>query len=159
MSGYCGHRCSYKGPTCTCCFAQLTVPNTHLVSATSTVRELLTSKMYKVALINGCQWLQVVGVAWLDSQALAVLSEQGPHTHLHLYDASGAPHLHISSVAKNSSYQVLLPSCCCQKAGGATSSLGAKASFDLLHNCKGFAQSRSDCWHVFKGLVSMQAVW
>lgn len=32
-----------------------------------------------------------MGVAWMESQALALLSEQGPKTHLHLYDASGPP--------------------------------------------------------------------
>lgn len=36
-------------------------------------------------------YLQVVGVSWLNDQALAVVSEQGPRSHVHLYDASGAP--------------------------------------------------------------------
>lgn len=36
-------------------------------------------------------YLQVVGVSWLNDQALAVMSEQGPRSHVHLYDASGAP--------------------------------------------------------------------
>ncbi|KAA6422788.1 MAG: hypothetical protein FRX49_07323 [Trebouxia sp. A1-2] len=31
----------------------------------------------------------VVGVSWLNDQALAVVSEQGPRSHVHLYDASG----------------------------------------------------------------------
>ena len=60
------------------------------------------AKWGMAVLINGRKLLQVVGVAWLDSQALAVLSEQGPHTHLHLYDASGAPHLCTTSLAINS---------------------------------------------------------
>ncbi len=34
-------------------------------------------------------YLQVVGVSWLNDQALAVVSEQGPRSHVHLYDASG----------------------------------------------------------------------
>ncbi|KAL0018560.1 hypothetical protein WJX77_004866 [Trebouxia sp. C0004] len=32
----------------------------------------------------------VVGVSWLNDQALAVVSEQGPRSHVHLYDASGS---------------------------------------------------------------------
>ena len=35
--------------------------------------------------------VQVVGVSWLNDQALAVVSEQGPRSHVHLYDASGVP--------------------------------------------------------------------
>ena len=31
----------------------------------------------------------MVGVSWLNDQALAVVSEQGPRSHVHLYDASG----------------------------------------------------------------------
>lgn len=33
--------------------------------------------------------LQVIGVTWLDGQALVVVSEQGPRTLLDLFDASG----------------------------------------------------------------------
>ncbi len=36
-------------------------------------------------------YLQVVGMSWLNDQALAVMSEQGPRSHVHLYDASGVP--------------------------------------------------------------------
>ena len=45
-------------------------------------------------------YLQVVGVSWLNDQALAVVSEQGPRSHVHLYDASGAP---LSATAAPSS--------------------------------------------------------
>lgn len=36
-----------------------------------------------------CAALQVIGVTWLENQALAVVNEQGPRTLLDVYDASG----------------------------------------------------------------------
>ena len=38
--------------------------------------------------------VQVAGVCWLNEHALAVVSEQGPRSHVRLYDASGQ-HLHL----------------------------------------------------------------
>lgn len=44
---------------------------------------------------------QVVGATWLDNQALALVSEQGPRSHLDLYDASGKQNMLMSSLSMN----------------------------------------------------------
>lgn len=41
--------------------------------------------------------MQVAGVCWLNEHALAVVSEQGPRSHVRLYDASGQLQIFSSS--------------------------------------------------------------